>query len=158
MPPDKITNTPTGELTTHPDNPRQGDIGAITNSIEQNGWYGTLVAQRSTGRVLVGNHRLVAAIGLGLGEVPVYWVDCDDDEARRILVADNRTSDLAAYDEPGLASLLQAVMTSADGLVGTGYDGDDLDELLADIRCGDPIFSDDEGEPCADCGWMRRRA
>jgi len=158
MPPDQITNTPTQELTTHPDNPRHGDIGAITTSIEQNGWYGTLVAQRSTSRVLVGNHRLVAAIGLGLAEVPVYWVDCDDDEARRILVADNRTSDLAAYDEPGLASLLQAVMASTDGLVGTGYDGDDLDELLADIRCGDPIFSSDEGEPCTDCGWMRRRA
>lgn len=128
-----IRKTPLTALNVHPDNPRQGDVGAIIQSIETNGWYGTLVAQVSTGNVLAGNHRLQAAIHCGLDRVPVHWVDVDDDTARRILIADNRTSDLASYDDNYLAELLTEVATTEAGLLGTGWDGDDLDELIADL-------------------------
>jgi hypothetical protein len=128
-----IRKTPLTALNVHPDNPRQGDIGAIIQSIEANGWYGTLVAQVSTGNVLAGNHRLQAAMHCGLDRVPVHWVDVDDDTARRILIADNRTSDLASYDDAFLAELLGNIATSEEGLLGTGWDGDDLDLLLQDL-------------------------
>jgi len=124
-----IRKTPITDLVLHPSNPRQGDIGAIIQSIEANGWYGTLVAQISTGHVLAGNHRLQAAIHCGLDRVPVHWVDVDDDTAHRILLADNRTTDLSTYDEQALVDLL-LVMGATDNLDGTGYDGDDLDALL----------------------------
>ncbi len=128
-----IRKTAIGELKPHPSNPRQGDVGAIIQSIEANGWYGTLVAQISTGHVLAGNHRLQAAIHCGLDRVPVHWVDVDDDTAHRILLADNRTTDLATYDEHALADLL-VEMGKTGNLDGTGYDGDDLDDLLADLE------------------------
>ena len=86
-------------LETHPENPRQGDIGAISTSITENGWFGTVVAQISSRRVLAGNHRLQAARIAGLATIPVFWVDCDDTQARKILIADNRMSDLASWDE-----------------------------------------------------------
>ena len=127
-----IATVPIDDLIRHPDNPRQGDVGAISASIEVNGWYGTVVAQSSTGRVLAGNHRIEAARHLGMTEVPVYWVDVDDATARRIMLADNRTNDLATYDDAVLAELLTAVAED-DDLFGSGYDGDDLDDLLADI-------------------------
>ena len=127
-----IRKTALTELVPHPSNPRQGDVGAIIQSIEANGWYGTLVAQISTGHVLAGNHRLQAAIHCGLDRVPVHWVDVDDDTAHRILLADNRTTDLATYDEHALADLL-VEMGKTGNLDGTGYDGDDLDQLLADL-------------------------
>lgn len=123
-------------LEIHPDNPRQGDIGAIASSISENGFYGTLVAQKSTRRILAGNHRLQAAIASGIQEVPVYWVDVNDVEARRILLADNRTADLATYDDNILADLLKDMAVMDGGLLGTGYDGDDLDDLLADLDDG----------------------
>tara|TARA_R110002096_G_scaffold206880_1_gene393152 strand:+ start:1497 stop:2114 length:618 start_codon:yes stop_codon:yes gene_type:complete len=129
-----IRKTPTADLTLHPDNPRQGDIGAIIESIEANGWYGTLVAQCSTGHVLAGNHRLQAARHCGIDKVPVHWVDVDDKAGLRILLADNRTSDLATDDDDLLAELLAALVQTDDGLVGTGYDGDDLDTILFDIE------------------------
>lgn len=44
-------------LTPHPENPRKGDEETIGNSIDGNGFYGACVVQRSTGHVLVGNHR-----------------------------------------------------------------------------------------------------
>jgi hypothetical protein len=124
---------PVGKLTTHPANPRQGDIGAVAASIDAHGFYGALVVQRSTGHVLAGNHRLLAARQLKMKRVPVVWVDVDDEQATRILLADNRTSDLGTYDNAALADLLKTLATTDRGLDGIGYDGDDLDALLLDL-------------------------
>jgi DNA modification methylase len=121
---------PTAKLTEHPDNPRRGDVEAIGQSIDANGFFGTLVVQKSTGHVLVGNHRLRAAIAKGIEEVPVVYVDVDDEKARRILLADNRLSHLATNDDEVLAALLKELTESEDGLVGTGYADDDLAALL----------------------------
>lgn len=127
-----IRRTPIADLALHPQNPRQGDIGAIAESIDTNGWFGTVVAQVSTGHVLAGNHRVQAAAHLGMDKVPVHWVDVDDEHALRILLADNRASDLADNDDHYLADLLTALVATEDGLAGTGYDADDLDLLLQD--------------------------
>lgn len=116
-------------LRPHPRNPRRGNLEAIQHSITANGFYGAVVAQRSTGYVLAGNHRLLAARGIGLEQIPVMWVDVDDDRAVRILLADNRTNDLASYDEAGLAELLQGL----PDLDGTGYDSRAVDELLQEL-------------------------
>lgn len=117
---------PIDSLETHPENPRQGDLGAIGDSIAHNGFYGAVVAQRSTGRVLAGNHRLLAARQQGLSEVPVTWVDVDDVQAKRIMLVDNRSNDVASYDTAALVEVLRGL----DDLAGTGYDGDDLDDLI----------------------------
>lgn len=122
---------PVDELTPHPNNPRQGDVGAIAESIEQNGWYGTIVAQVSTKRILAGNHRWQAAKSLGFEEVPVAWVDVDDETALRIMLADNRSSDLASNDFAELAKILEGLFQNTEALLaGTGYDANDLDYLI----------------------------
>lgn len=124
----------------HPRNPRQGDVGAISVSINENGFYGAIIAQRSTGYILAGNHRYQAAIAAGADRIPVQWVDVDDAHALRILLADNRTNDVASYDDAALAELLTELAEDG-GLTGTGYDGDDLDQLLNDLAP-----KDDDGE------------
>lgn len=133
---------PINELTPHPRNPREGDIGAIHESIEAHGFYGFVIAQRSTGHVLAGNHRLQAAKQTGATEIPTVWVDVDDAQALKILLADNRTNDLASYNTDALSAILQELAQEQD-LSGTGYDGDALDDLLADL-------SDDWGETMGD--------
>jgi len=123
-------------LKPHPRNPRKGDTAAIAESIQANGFYGAVVVQRSTGYILAGNHRLKAAIEKGATEVPVIWVDADDEQALRILLADNRTNDLAGYDEAALAEILKGL----DSLEGTGYDQAAVNELvasIADVATGD---------------------
>lgn len=119
---------PLDTLTHHPDNPRQGDVGAIATAIEHNGWHGTIVVQRSTRRILAGNHRVKALRARGDHTVPVWWVDVDDATARRIVLADNRSNDLATYDDTRLLELLDQAARD-DDLLGTGFDGDDVDEL-----------------------------
>jgi ParB-like chromosome segregation protein Spo0J len=129
-----IESVPIDQLEPHPANPRQGDVGLIHQLIEENGWYGSILVQRATGYILVGNHRYKAAKALGFSTLPVEWRDCDDEAALRILLGDNGSSDAAAYDEPLLASLLQHLTHTPSGLTGTGKTGDDLDDLLRQIN------------------------
>ena len=72
---DSLEMVPVDSLLPHPRNPNQGDVGAIHKSIAHNGFWGAIVAQRATGHVLAGNHRLLAAKHAGATEVPVTWVD-----------------------------------------------------------------------------------
>lgn len=131
-----IETVPVSALTCHNRNVNMGDIGAIYESIEANGFYGTIVAQRSTGNVLAGNHRLQAAIMAGITEVPVCWVDCDSEQALRILLVDNRSARLGHDDENKLAELLVELSNTEAGLIGTGFSPDDLDQLISDLAGG----------------------
>ena len=128
-----VENINVGDLVVHPENPRVGDTKAIARSIQANGWWGTLVVQVSTRRVLAGNHRLLAAKELGLETVPVYWVDVDDDHALRILLADNRTSDLGDYDDSLLAELLADFAGDEQGLLDIGFEFGYVEDLLRDV-------------------------
>ena len=140
---------PIDSLKTHPRNPREGDIGAIHESINNNGFYGSVLAQQSTGYILAGNHRWQAMLQAGATEIPVTWIDIDDDHALRILLADNRTNDLATYNDNELSNLLEELAQTTGTLAGTGFDGDDLDDLLTTFtppetkdtcpKCGKPL-------------------
>jgi len=117
----------------HPANPNDGDVAAIAESIRQNGFYGRIVVRDSTGKILAGEHRWRAAQEVGLTEVPIERVECDDETAMRILLADNRTAEKAEREPEPLADLLEHLDTTDDGLTGTGYDGGDLEDLLDDV-------------------------
>jgi ParB-like chromosome segregation protein Spo0J len=121
---------PITDFQPHPKNVRQGDVGAIAESLKAHGQYKPIVVQKSTNLVLTGNHTLQAARQLGWAEIAAVYVDCDDDQALRILLVDNRTNDLAMYDDRALAELLTELATSNSGLEGSLFTGDDLDDLL----------------------------
>lgn len=127
---------PVGKLREHPANPREGDVGAIAESIRVNGFYGACVVQESSGHVLAGNHRLKAARQLDMPSVPVVYVDVGDEEAMRILLADNRTADIAGHDDDALADILEHLATTEAELAGTGYGQSDLDTLLNELDRG----------------------
>ncbi len=57
------------DLITHPKNPRKGNVDLIIESIEENGFYGALIVQKSTGYILTGNHRFVAGTDWPLARV-----------------------------------------------------------------------------------------
>lgn len=134
---------PVEQLSPHPDNPRRGNLEVLGESVGENGFYGAIVAQRSTGHVLAGNHRLLAAQGQGMDQVPVVWVDVDDDRARRILLVDNRANDLAGYDDGALLALLRDV----PDLAGTGYTAEDLLGLTGNTSSSGAGLTDVDDEP-----------
>jgi len=135
---------PLAELRHFPRNPRRGDVEAIKRSLERNGQYRPIVVNRRSGEVLAGNHTMQAARALGWESIAATYVDVDDEQAARIALVDNRSADLAVYDDAELTALLQ----SLDDLDGTGWRDDELTALLAqldaDVPAGD---DDDEQEP-----------
>ena len=124
------TAKPIANFTTHPRNVRQGDVGAIVQSLEAHGQYRPIVVHKSTNQILAGNHTYLAAKSLGWDKIAVTYVDCNDDTALRILLADNRANDLATYDDSSLAALL-VELSNYNNLDGTLYEPSDLDDLLA---------------------------
>lgn len=126
-------SVPVSGLRPHPRNARRGNVDAIRRSIRAHGFLSALVVQRSTGYVLAGSHRLAAARAEGLEAVPVIWADVDDETALRVMLADNRTSDVAGYDEEALLGLLREVTMDLDA---TGFGVDDLDELARKVAPG----------------------
>lgn len=137
---------PVDDLTPHPQNARQGDVGAISVSLEEHGQYKPIVVNERNMTILAGNHTWLAAKALGWKKIATVLVDVDDEQARRILLVDNRTNDLASYDDTGLAELLEELAATPSGLAGTGFDGDDLDQLLADLNVPSAFDRGREGE------------
>ncbi len=95
-----------------------------------NGQYKPIVTT-TNGTILAGNHTYQAALSLGWEQLATVTLDLDPDsaEATRIMLADNRSSDVGNYDD---AQLLQ-LLTSLETLEGTGFDTlavDDLSTLL----------------------------
>ncbi|MGO9903475.1 MAG: DNA methyltransferase [Solirubrobacteraceae bacterium] len=121
---------PLADLTTYPANPRRGDVAAIKASLEASGQYRALLVRAGSLEVLAGNHTLLAMRELGWEKALCHLVDADDETARRIVLADNRTAELAGYDVQALADLL----AQCDDLVGTGWDQGAVDELLREVR------------------------
>lgn len=116
----------------HPRNVRQGDVGAISESLRIHGQYRTIVYQQSTNRILAGNHTWKAAKALGWKQIAATPIICDDDQALRILLADNKANDLASYDDKELLELLKELADTTAELEGTLFDGDELDALIAE--------------------------
>jgi hypothetical protein len=124
---------PVGDIEQHPNNPRRGDDASVRDSMEHNDFFGAILVQRSTGYVIAGNTRYRVMVSDGAETIPAFWVDCDDETAKRIMLADNRTSDLAFYDDEQLFGLLRD-LNQSEGLDGTGYDRAAYELLLQSIE------------------------
>lgn len=125
---------PVDSIREHPGNANEGDVGAISESMDAHGFYGAVLVQKSSGFILAGNHRYRTAVAKGATSLPGFILDCDDDEALRLLAVDNRTTHLATINEAALAALLVPLASSPRGLEGTGYDGDDLDDVVRSLN------------------------
>lgn len=147
---------PISAVSTHPANPKEHDLGAIAASLARFGQQQPIVVQKSTGWIIAGNGRWLAApmvgemetaLGFGAGEpwthIAVVLSDLDDTTAKAYAIADNRTHDLGGYNDEKLAALL-VELGQAGALAGTGYDGEDVDELLASLSA---IVPTDLGRP-----------
>ena len=142
----------------HLKNARQGDIGAIHESIRANGFFGSCLVNRRDNQIIAGSHRWMAAKQAGLPAVPVIWVDLDPDAALRVMLSDNKTSDDANYNDAALAELLAELANTESGLTGTGYSLEELQSLI-DGMAG-PMYEPDptsdgagpENVTCPHCG------
>lgn len=121
---------PIESITPHPDNPRRGNVEALRESLRRFGQYKPIVVQAGTNYVVAGNHTLLAAREEGWKKIAAVVVEIDDDQARALLVADNRHSDTSRNDDAALAAILKG-LAATGSLEGTGYSESSVDDLLA---------------------------
>lgn len=114
-------------------NPRKND-GAVDRMVASMREFGFKIPMlvRSDGEVIDGHLRLKAAKKLGIAQIPVIL--CDEwtpqqVKAFRLMV--NRSVTWADWDEELLALELQELQTADFDLTLTGFDGKELDDLLA---------------------------
>lgn len=121
---------PLQELVTHPGNPRRGSVDVIKSSLERFGQVRPIVVAHEDGVILAGNHTFLAASELGWEKIAAVFVDLPEAEATAYMLMDNRSGDLATWDDVGLAEVL-ADLHSKDMLDATGFTMDDLEDLQA---------------------------
>lgn len=110
-----------------PGNPRVGDIDAIAESLKRFGQYRPIVVRQETMEVLAGNHTLDAARSLEWKKIKAFLIDVDEDDAKRIALADNKIAELGSYDEGALGQMLATV---GEDLSGLGWSEDEVAELI----------------------------
>jgi ParB-like chromosome segregation protein Spo0J len=125
----QVVETMVDEISQHPDNANNGDLDALVQSIETNGFFAPVIVQATTGYIIAGNHRWQAANRLGMVTIPAIFLDVDDMQAKRMMLADNRITRLG-HDDPALLTDLLAELSETDlGLLGTGFSQRDLQTL-----------------------------
>ena len=142
-----LESVPIGLVTEHPQNPNRNELPPIIDSIEKVGFYGAIQVQRSTGYIVTGNHRYKAAVATGMKEVPVIYLDVDDDEATRIMLSDNRVPEGGTQDQDVIDSLLEGwgenqnydTIAGEQGAgIGMGTGGDDDEDEEPDFADREP--------------------
>jgi ParB-like chromosome segregation protein Spo0J len=121
------------------------NLDAIKASLRKFGQQKPIVVD-AKGIVLAGNGTLTAAQELGWTKIEITRTELTGVEATAFAIADNRTAELAEWDEDGLAKVLESLkVEDADLLAATGYDSAEVDKML-----GAEVTQDEVPEPPAD--------
>ena len=146
----QIEWVPLDSVRLNPENPRHNEeaVEPVMQSIARFGFRVPLVVNRLTNMIEAGNTRWKAAKRMGLAEVPVIFADDDEVTALAFALADNRTAEIATWDEPSLADLLKRL--DAEGELGAaGFSDDDLGGLLARLDAEEKRGREESWEPPA---------
>ena len=107
-------------------------IAQIAASIVEFGFNNPVLVDTDAG-IIAGHGRLLAARKLGLDQVPVVVLDhLSETQKRAYILADNRISENAGWDEELLAAELGELQTADWRLDLLGFSEEELTRLLAD--------------------------
>lgn len=148
----EIKVVPIGDVKPYPNNPRDNEkaVPAVAASIERFGFRNPILVD-GDGVIIEGHTRRLAAIRLGMEEVPVvYATDLAPDEVDALRVVDNKTAELADWDMDKLAEEMAKLpdfdfgdfgFDMGDFLhTGTGGGMTDADDV-PDVDAAEPVRS-----------------
>jgi DNA modification methylase len=121
-------------------------VARIAASLANYGWTNPVLVS-ADGEVIAGHGRILAAAQLGLTEAPVIVLDHLTEEQRKAYrIADNKLTELGAWDEALLAGELQELAAVDVDLGLLGFSDAELDQLLAFDEGEEGEADDDDGE------------
>jgi len=122
------------------------NLDAIKSSLQRFGQQKPIVVD-ANGVVRAGNGTLAAAKALGWKEIAIVRSPLSGSEATAYAIADNRTSELAEWDDDVLSQTLAALQIEDEELaLASGFDAKEIDALLAP----DEVTEDEVPEPPVD--------
>ena len=113
-------------------NPRNNDaaVPVVAESLRRYGWQAPIVVDEG-GTIIAGHTRLKAAISLGMEEVPVKVArGLSEAQVKSLRLADNRSAEIATWDEDALRLEIEEIYRLGDDLDGLALGEDDLLEML----------------------------
>ena len=143
----KVEIVPIGDVIPYARNPRRNEhaVAKVAGSIKEFGFRQPIVVDKDM-VVIVGHTRLLAAQQLGYKKVPVHIADnLTPAQIKGYRIADNRTNEEAEWDEELLALELGDLKDLDFDLDLTGFDPDELEQLLAEE--GSEGLTDDDAVP-----------
>jgi len=145
-----------------PNNARKHDqknLDAIKGSLAKFGQQTPIVVDTNN-VVLKGNGTVEAAKAMGWSTIKTVrsTLETNTDKVAYAL-ADNRSSELAAWDMDVLGSELMSLRDDGFAIEDIGFDDSDFDKMFGDDEI-DPIFNDEKPEPeiCGACGGKIKNA
>lgn len=146
-----IVDIPCAELHNDPANVRkhgEQNLAAIKASLARFGQQKPIVVNQD-GVVIAGNGTLMAARALGWQTIKAVRTNLAGSEATAFAIADNRTAELAEWDDAALQQQLAAIAIDDEELLAaTGFDEKELAKLAA--ANAPQVTEDDVPEPPAD--------
>ena len=111
----------------------EDQVAKIAASIAEFGWTVPVLVGED-GEVIAGHGRILAAQKLGLSEAPVIVLGHLTEEQRRAYrIADNKLTELGAWDEALLSAELKDLLADEFDLSLIGFSDGELDKLLAAV-------------------------
>lgn len=146
-----IVDIPCAELHNDPANVRkhgEQNLAAIKASLARFGQQKPIVVNQD-GVVIAGNGTLMAARALGWQTIKAVRTNLAGSEATAFAIADNRTAELAEWDDAALQQQLAAIAIDDEELLAaTGFDEKELAKLAA--ANAPEVTEDDVPEPPAE--------
>jgi len=129
----KLEHWPTERLIPYSRNPRKNDhaVDQMAGAIRDFGFRIPIIA-KSTGEICDGHLRYKAALRLGLEKVPVILADdLTETQIKAFRILANRSATWAEWDEDLLRLELEELKLDDFDLALTGFDADELLEIMA---------------------------
>jgi DNA modification methylase len=133
-----IEEWPIGRIRPYGNNPRINDraVEAVVASISAFGFRQPIVVDEN-GVIIAGHTRFLAALRLGLKKVPVHVArGLTEAQVKAYRIADNKTAELAEWDEERLRQELAELKELDFDLELLGFSVDELGVLLDDLNPG----------------------
>ncbi len=145
----KLEHWPTSRLIPYARNPRKNDhaVEQMASAISEFGFRIPIIA-KSTGEVCDGHMRLKAALRLGLEQVPVILADdLTETQIKAFRILANRSATWADWDEDLLRLELEELEEADFDLALTGFDADELLEIMAGEETTTEGNTDEDAAP-----------
>ena len=125
-----------GELKPYENNPRHNDmaVDAVAASIQQFGFKNPVIIDKD-GVIVAGHTRYKAAKKLGITDIPCISADdLSDEQIKAFRLADNKTAELAEWDEDLLGKEMQEIINIDMSQFGFSIGEDELGEETQDDK------------------------